>query len=102
MQTLNITATDERHAAYVNDYVNRRTSIATPEHCLQQLVRRAVLTGVLYLRRGTPETSFTGKNNDELYGKAQGLAIAVEIATNGEISEDHIIAAARVDYANEA
>ena len=95
------TSTDLAAEAKVNAYVNLPSGTGSPEAALQALVRGAVSVGVEYLTYGTEQTSFTGKNNDELYGRGLGMARAVEIATQGQITEADIIGAVRVCYAEE-
>lgn len=56
----------------IDEYVNRHTALASPEHCIQQVVRRAA---AITHRQGF---------ND----RARALAEAAEIATNGEITAD--------------
>lgn len=87
--------------AKVNAYVNRPTGTGSPEQARAALVREAVAVGVEYLRCGTEQTSFDGEHNDELYGRGLGLARAVAIATDGEISEDDVIGTVRVVYIEE-
>ena len=85
----------------VNAYVNLPTGTGSPEQAVAALVREAVAVGVEYLRCGTEHTSITGSHNDELYGRALGLARAVEIATQGKITEDDVIGTVRVCYVEE-
>lgn len=98
---IEITATDLTAEDKVNAYVNVSTGTGSPEQAVRALVREAVAVGVEYLRSGTEQTSFTGKHNDEAYGRGLGMARAVEIATQGEITEADIIGSVRVCYADE-
>lgn len=97
---IEITTEARRRAEWVDEYVNEATQTGSPEQALRALVRHAVAVGVDYLRHGTEQTSFTGKHNDEAYGKALGLAEAVAIATGGHVDQEQIIAAVQVAYAN--